>query len=380
MRFFVYNKDMKPQEQQSNTRKGIFVSVVGMALNLLLACSKIAVGIVTGFVSVIADGVNNLSDCGGGVVSIVSFRIADKPADKEHPYGHQRVEYVASLLISFIILTLAVQLMRESLETILSGVLSSSSLLVFVLLGSSIAVKAFMFLYYRMAYRKIHSDTLKAASVDSACDCFATSAVVIGLIVSRYTGFAADGWAGIFVSLFIVWEGVGILREAGSKLLGQAPDKTLFEAIRKYILADEAVLGLHDLHIYTYGTNNMFATAHIEMDASVPSMTAHETLDRIECEILKEYGVELTAHLDPVDQSDEEARELEQRVRAAVEGMVEGMNLHDFRIVRGATTRAVFEVGVPFSCKTKDKDLKCDIARTVRILGDYEPVVTIERE
>lgn len=370
---------MKPRKGKRR-QKGIVASTIGLALNLILACAKIALGIVTGLISVTADGVNNLSDCGSGIVSLISFRIAEKPADKEHPYGHQRAEYVASMLIAFLILTLAVQLLRDSLDAILSGALSKGGAVVFALLGVSIAVKMFLFIYYRIVAKKIGSDPLKAASVDSACDCLATLAVVVGLIVARYTGFAADGWAGILVALFIVWEGVGILREAGSKLLGQAPDKGFVDNIKSYILADKNILGLHDLRIYNYGKNNIFATVHIEMDARIPSLAAHATLDGIERAVREKFGVELTAHLDPVDLKDEEACELEQRVRAAIEGMVENMDVHDFRIVRGAKTKVVFEVGIPFSCKAKESELRNDIMRAVRVLGDYEPVVTIERE
>lgn len=361
-------------------RAGKRASLIGMALNFALAVAKIVTGFLAGLISVLADGINNLSDCGSGAVSFVSFRISAKPADKEHPFGHRRAEYVASMLIAVLVLVLAAELFRESLEKIISGEPSFGGWQIFLLLGISIAVKAGMFLFYKIAAKKSDSDTLRAAAVDSACDCLATLAVIIGLVISRFAGFPADGWAGVLVALFIVWQGVAILRDAGSKLLGQAPDPQLIASIKELIVSRPDVLGMHDLRVYGYGKGASFATAHIEMDAAIPAVASHEIVDGIEREVFDKLGVHLTAHYDPVDLNDEEAREAEARVRAAVEGMYDGMNVHDFRMVRGVKKTVVFEVGIPFSCKESDKEILSSIVRAVRILGDFEPVVEIERE
>lgn len=354
--------------------------MAGIALNFALAAAKITLGAVTGLVSVLADGVNNLSDCGSGIVSLVSFRIAQKPADKEHPYGHQRAEYVASMLISFLVLLLAVEFFRESLERVIADTPSQGPFYLYILLGVSVAVKAGMSLYYRAVAKKIGSDTLKAAGVDSACDCLATLAVIAGLAVSRFVSVPADGYAGVVVALFIAWEGLSLLREAGSKLLGQAPDPALVSRIRAIILGGEGVLGVHDLRVYRYGRDRFYATAHIEADAREPALLSHEHIDAAEREVLRLTGMELTAHFDPVDPDDAEARELEARIRAATEGMYGEMDLHDFRLVRGAKKKIVFEVGVPFDCKAKDGEIASAVCCAVRLLGDYEPCVTVERE
>lgn len=376
MQNFVYNESM----EEIRSKRGKTVSAIGIALNFVLAALKIAFGAVSGLISVLADGVNNLSDCGSGVVSLVSFRIAAKPADKEHPYGHGRAEYIASMIIGFLVLVLGVELIRESVMKIISGEMSESTLGIFILLGVSVAVKAGMFALYRVSGKRLNSDALKAASLDSACDCLATTAVVVGLIISRYTSFAAEGYAGAIVALFILWEGVQIAREAGSKLLGQAPDPALLENIRTIVLSEEFVLGMHDLRVYRYGSEKYFASAHVEMDASLPALASHEVIDGVERKVLKELGVEFTAHLDPVDLSDVEAKELEERIRASVEGMTEGLNLHDFRLVRGAHKKIIFEAGVPFACPEKDSEIQNNLERAVKLLGDYEPVVTVERE
>ncbi len=366
--------------ESSRLKRGKLVSAVGIALNFALAAIKIVYGALFSLVSVLADGFNNLSDCGSGAVSLVSFRIAAKPADKEHPYGHQRAEYVASMIIGFLVLLLAVELLRESVEKIISGTVSEAFWGIYVMLGVSVAVKAGMFVFYRVEARKLESDALKAAATDSLCDCIATLAVVIGLIVAQFTRLPADGYAGVLVALFIVWEGIAIVREASSKLIGQAPDAALLEELRAVILSGEGVLGVHDLRAYRYGPHKFFAVAHIEMDANLPALSAHEVIDGLELRIAESLGVEFTGHLDPVDLQDAEAKELEERIRAAVEGTVEGLNLHDFRLVRGTVDKIVFEAGIPFSCKKKDEEVRNDLERAVRLLCACEPVIRTERE
>ncbi len=355
-------------------------SALGMVCNLLLAAGKIAAGAVTGLLSVLADGVNNLSDCASSVVALISFRVAQKPADREHPYGHRRAEYVASMCIAFLVLVLAVEFARESLEKVTAGAGNASVWWVYLVLGVSVLVKAGMFFGYRAVAKRTDSDPLRAAATDSACDCVATLAVLAGALLSQFAGISADGWMGILVAIFIGWQGVKLLLEAGSKLLGQAPDEALVAQLRSILLTGEGVLGVHDLRVYGYGKGVTFATAHAEMDAQISALESHAVLDGLEKRILAETGVVMTLHLDPVVVGDEEAKELETRLRAAVEGTVEGMNIHDFRLVRGSTKKAVFEVGIPFNCPMSEREVENTVSRAVRLLGDYEPVVTVERE
>lgn len=375
----VYNSVME-QNETIRTKRGIVVSAVGIVLNALLAAAKMSLGLAFGLLSLAADGANNLSDCGSSAASLASFRISSKPADKEHPYGHQRAEYIASMLIGFLVLLLAVELLRESVGKIVAGGTAQGNVWIYVTLGVSVLVKAGMFALYRATAKAIGSDPLRAAATDSLCDCIATSAVALGVVLSETCGLPADGYAGLLVALFIVWQGVKIVREASSKLLGQAPDPAVSERIREFILNGNGVLGVHDLRIYRYGPNKYFATAHIEMPAGLPSVTAHEVIDGLERRVFAETGVELTAHLDPVDLKDSEAQSLKERICAATEGMTEGMELHDFRIVRGGRGKILFEVGIPFSCPKKDAEIKNDVERAVRLLCDYEPVISVERE
>ena len=361
-------------------RAGTAVSLIGIVLNVILAAAKIAVGLVFGLISVAADGFNNLSDCGSSVVSLASFRISEKPADKEHPYGHRRAEYVASMIIGFIVLFLSVELFREAVEKIIESPSFSGTWVVFLVLGVSIAVKAAMFVFYRISAKKLQSDTLRAAATDSLCDCVATLAVIVGAIVSYYTGVSIDGWMGLAVALFIAVQGVKLLVEMSSKLLGQAPDEELIKNLRAYLLSGEGVLGVHDLRILVYGREKYFATAHIELDAATPSIEAHAVLDGLEIGVAEKLGINLTAHLDPVDLADTEARELELKVKAELSGLVEGLEVHDFRLIRGVRTRVLFDAGVPFSCKLKDSELVEKIKNKLNLSDEYELLVMVDRE
>ena len=329
--------------------KGALTSAIGIVCNLLLAASKIIIGLIFGLVSVVADGFNNLGDCGSSAVTLVAFRISEKPADKEHPYGHRRAEYIAALVTGFFVLFFAAELVRESIEKIISNVLPETSWIIYLVLAISVAVKAAMFVFYRLTAKNLQSDSLKAAATDSLCDCIATTAVIIGVLILQFTDFPADGWAGILVALFILWQGVKIVKEASSKLLGQAPSAELLGKIKEIICAKEGIIGVHDLRVYSYGKDRIFSTVHVEMDANLPSLEAHAILDAIEHEVKDLLNVSLTAHFDPVDLQDGEALELEARVREAIEKMAADLELHDFRLIRGAVNKVIFDVETPYS-------------------------------
>lgn len=362
-----------------NKRRGIATAATGIACNVMLAAVKIAVGFTAGMISVVADGFNNLGDCGSGIVSLISVSVAAKPADKVHPYGHRRAEYIAAMITGFLVLVVAAELLNGSVVGIVDGALNATGWVVYTVLGVSVAVKAAMFVFYRVAARRIGSDSLKAAATDSLCDCISTAAVIVGAVLSEF-GIAADGWAGVAVSLFVGWQGINIVRDAGSKLLGQAPDERQVNRIKALIWSGEGVLGLHDLHIFCYGNGVAYATVHVEMDADLTSSQAHAVIDEIEHRVLAEEGVELTAHLDPVDTRDEQAILLEKTLRNALDGIVDGLEIHDFRLIRGAVDKMVFDAGIPFDCKLSDADVEHAILAAVRKIGDYEAAVTVERE
>lgn len=368
-----YNDGMKSRR----TKTGALVSCAGIALNFLLAAAKIAVGLLFGLVSVVADGLNNLSDCGSGVTALVSFYISDKPADKEHPFGHRRAEYLAAMVTGFLILFMAAETLRESVVRIAAGTSPSGSLTAILLLIGSVLLKAGMFALYRVFGARLGSDALKAAATDSLCDCFATVAVLAGIGLSRL-GLAADGWAGVIVAVFIGWQGIKILKEASSELLGHAPDPKLTAEIGRIIAGTDGVLGFHDLQIYSYGRGVSFATVHAEMDAAIPALDAHAVIDGIETEVREKTGVALTVHPDPVNLQDKEAERLAAAVRRAAGEAIEGIEVHDFRLIAGK--RAAFDAGVPYACKLSDEEVRERLSAIVRSLGDYETSVRVERE
>lgn len=363
----------------SNRARGVAAASVGIAVNVLLAAAKIVLGVLTGMVSVIADGFNNVGDCGSSAVSLVSVCVAAKPADKTHPYGHRRVEYIASMATGFLVLAVAVSLLKESIQKIIVGELDKVTPAVYVVLAVSVAAKAAMFVYYRITAAKIRSDSVRAAATDSLCDCIATAAVVVGAICAEF-GFAADGWAGVAVALFVGWQGVRLLWDASSKLLGQAPDVKQVQRIKSLILSYDGVLGMHDLRVFCYGNGVSYATVHIEMDCELPALRSHAVLDEIERAVFEQESVQLTAHLDPIDLRDSEAVELEKSLRKSVENIADGLEIHDFRLVRGVVNKIVFDAGVPFDCKLSNEAILRSIEQAVKELGDYELSVNVERE
>ncbi len=364
----------------SRAKTGIISSAVCMIANIALAAAKIAAGLVFGLISLTVDGFNNLSDCGSGVVSLASFQVAEKPADKEHPYGHRRAEYVASMIIGFIILFLAAELLRGSVEKAVTGEMPSGNLAAYIISALSIAVKVGLGTYLLVVSRKLQSETLRAAAVDSFCDCAATAAVIVGLLIADYGSVPADGYVGILVALFILWQGIAVLKKAISELLGQAPDEKLVKGVRDFLTAGENVRGVHDLRVLNYGRGMYYATAHVEMDSRIPPLEAHSVLDGMEHGVYDKFGVNLTIHLDPVDLSDSEALELEKRVKEALASENVGLNVHDFRLVRGAKKKLVFDVAAPYSSKLTDAEIREKIKDILSLPDEYTLSVTVERE
>ncbi len=368
--------------KHSRENLGKISSIIGVFANIILAVGKIIIGLMFGFISVLADGLNNLSDCGSSVLSFVSFKMSSKPADKEHPYGHERIEYISSMIVAFIILILAFELAKESLQKIIFPQALAFSLVVVAVLVLSILVKGGMFVYFNLMSKKINSDILKATALDSLTDCISTSAVLISIIISQLFGVNIDGYAGILVSLFIAWSGFKILKETISKLIGQAPDKELISSIKQRILKRSEVLGIHDLNVYCYGPNKYFASVHIELDAAIDALSAHELIDDIEREFAQQTNVALTGHHDPIVVDDEEVNAMREAVSKIVKNLDSSFSMHDFRMVKGvAKTNLIFEIAVPFETKISDEEIteytKAEIAK---IDKKYNPVIMVEKQ
>ena len=370
--------------QKSNADKrastGKIASFVGIFANLILAGCKIAVGILFGVISVLADGLNNLTDCGNSTISLISFKLSSRPADKEHPFGHERIEYVCSLIVAFLVLLVAFSTAKESIGKIISPTKTVFSYWVLGALLFSIIIKLCLFLYYRKTALKIDSSILKANSVDCLTDCISTTVVAIGFIVSKFTSVNIDGYAGVLVSLFIAWSAIGILREIFSKLIGQAPDAQMIADIKSKILAHDGVLDVHDLSVYSYGPNKYFASAHIEVDANKDVLISHELVDDIEREFATTTNVILTGHLDPIVTDNEEVNLLKEKVLTAVQNLDSAFTIHDFRMVCGERrTNVLFDVAIPYETKiSKDQILNYLVEILHAIDPKYCPIITVE--
>ncbi len=365
---------------EKRTFLGKVASVVGIVVNILLALGKILVGTLFGVISVFADGLNNLTDCGSSIISMLSFKLSSKPADKEHPFGHERIEYICSLVVAFIILLVAFETIKESVNKIITPTTLEFSYVIIAVLGGSILAKLGLFFYYKKLSKKIDSSILSATAVDSLSDCISTSVVLISLLISKFTGFNIDGYAGVLVSLFIGYSAVNILKEVFSTLIGKAPDNELLTEIKERVLSYDGVLGVHDLSVYSYGPNKYFASVHVEVDAKIDVLISHELVDLIEKDFLEKTGIVLTGHLDPIVIDDERVNQLKTKIVKIVTDIDTSFSLHDFRVVFGENrTNILFDIAVPYDTKMSKDEIKAILDSEVAKLDErYCLVVTIE--
>ena len=337
-------------------------SIMSMVLNVLLAAGKILCGVLFGAISVLADGFNNLSDCGSNIITVTGATLSSKPADKEHPFGHARGEYIAAMAVAFIILLLAVELLFESIEKIIGGMGTEFSIIAVVVLAVGIAVKLFMFIYNRYLGKKHSSEILIATAADSLSDVIASAFVLISIIVAHFTDFNPDGYVGCAVAIVIAVSGIKILKRTISELIGESPNKELTDEIKKVLLSYEGIYGVHDLAVHSY-VNKYYASVHAEIDAEIPVLAAHELIDKIEKDFASNTDILLTIHLDPIILHDSEAMLRQQKVEACVKAVDEQYCMHDFREIKcGDETKFVFEVCVPYKSKESNTEIERKIA------------------
>ena len=363
-------------------RYGKIASVIGILANVVLAGAKILVGALFGVLSILADGLNNLSDCGSSAMSLISFKLSNKPADKEHPFGHERIEYVLSMVVAFLILLIAFELLKESIGKILSPTALAFDFLIVAVLVFSILTKFFLYFYNTSVAKKINSQILKATAIDCLSDCISTTVVLIALVVGKLTGFNLDGYAGIFVAGFVAYAGIGVLKETMSHLVGKAPEKEVVDSIKERILSYSEVYGIHDLSVYCYGPNKYFASVHVEVDASIDVMESHELVDTIEQDFFDNTNIVLTGHLDPIVVNDEEVNQMRIKVANIVTDIDSEFSIHDFRMVKGPNnTNLIFDLAVPYECKMADAQIKEILLEKINNLdGNYRLVVKVEKQ
>ncbi len=378
-RLFV--KDYRNHEDPHvRSAYGKLAGIVGIACNLLLFAGKLMIGMLSGSVSITADAVNNLSDASGSIVTLLGFKLAEKPADKDHPYGHARMEYLSGLTVAVLILLIGLELAKSSLEKILHpGPVEFSPALVAVLL-LSIALKLWMAHFNRKLGRKIDSEALAATAADSRNDVLATSAVLLACVVGHLTDWMVDGYAGALVALFILWSGFGLVKDTIDPLLGMAPNPELVRMVGREIAGYDKVLGQHDLMVHDYGPGRRFASVHVEMDSREDPLVCHEIIDGIERDFLEQHNIHLVVHYDPVVVGDEET----DRMRALVETTVHEIDLrfsvHDFRMVRKpGRTDLLFDLVIPYELNEEREEIERQIeARLQAEGGRYHAVITFD--
>ena len=338
---------------------GKLAGLTGIVCNCLLTVLKLVIGLLVGSMAIIADGVNNLSDAASSLTTLLGFRMAQRPADKQHPYGHARYEYLSGLAVAALILLIGAELVKSSIAKIIKPEPIDISAATIALLAASVAVKLWMSGFYKTLGKKINSTALYATSVDSRNDVISTCAVLLGCLVNYLFGLNIDGCVGLAVAIFILYSSVGIAKDTISPLLGQQADDELVDKITELVLSHEKVLGVHDLLVHDYGPGRCYASAHVELSADEDPMACHDIIDDIECDVLEKMNVHFVIHYDPVVQNDAEQNEMRRTVGEIIRELNPAFSIHDFRIVRGsAQSKLVFDLGVPYSMIEKKKEIK----------------------
>lgn len=361
---------------------GKLAGMIGIICNLLLAAGKLILGWIIGSVSIVADGANNLTDGASSVVTFLGFRMAQHPADKEHPYGHARYEYLSGLIVAVLILFVGVELAKTSFDKIFHPVSVPVSPAVLAILLGTAAVKLWMAGFFRTLGKRVNSVTLLAAAADSRNDILATSAVLAGCLVQYFFQVSIDGYVGLAMAVFILWSGISVVRSTISPLLGQQADRELVKNIEKLILSHTPVLGIHDLLVHDYGPGQCYASVHVELSAEEDPLRCHDIIDDIEWDALQELNVHLVIHYDPVVQNDEEQNEMQETVQQILSDLDPRLSMHDFRLVRGASQKKlVFDLSVPYSMIQDHTRIKTQIDEALQCLEKaYTTVIRFDAE
>ena len=377
-RLFVKNHQ-DAQNPAVRTAYGTMVSITGIIVNLILFAAKFLVGSLFGAISIVGDAVNNLSDAGTQIISLISFRIAAKPADREHPFGHARIEYVTSMIVSFLVMLVGFELLKSSVSQIFSPERPDSSPIAIIVLIGSMLCKLWLGLFNRTIGKRIDSSVMRATAADSLSDVFATGAVLVATVLPMiFTDMKwnPDAYMGVIVAALIMVAGFRILNESKNAILGEAPSEEIVKQITDVVDKYEGALGIHDMVVHNYGPGRIIASLHIEVDGSIDVFETHDMIDTIEKELREACGIEATIHMDPIVTDDEQVTALRQKTAEAVQKIHPSMQIHDFRFVAGAThTNLIFDVVVPFEVKMSEAEVKSAVTEKVKEIDSTYCVV-----
>lgn len=378
----IFVKDRENVENpQVREQYGMLSSGVGVCCNLVLFTVKFLLGTLTNSIAIAADAFNNLSDVGSSVVTLVGFKMASKPADKDHPFGHGRIEYLSGLAISFFILMVGVEVGKSSIEKIFHPEPVEFSIVAIIGLAASIGVKLWMAYFNQKLGRKIGSAAMEATAVDSRSDAISTTATLISVVAAAFTTLPIDGVMGTIVSVMILLAGYGAAKDTLSPLLGQKPDEELVKNLEKMMMSYEGVLGIHDLIVHDYGPSRRFASLHAEVPVNQDIMLSHDIIDTAEREIGKALNLELVIHMDPIETDNELTNEMRQIVLQNVREINPEFNIHDFRMVHGGElTNLIFDITVPIETKMENAEIQAAIEQKMKEINpNYFTVTLVDR-
>lgn len=378
----LFVKDHEKVENQGvRTSYGILASIVGIICNIILFAIKLGIGMVINSISVMADAFNNLSDAASSIISFLGVKLANRPADQEHPFGHGRYEYIAAMIMSFLVLQVGISCMQSSIQKILHPESTGFQIVLVGILCISVLIKVWLGMFNRMLGERISSTMMKATAADAMGDVLITSATIISIIIARVTGLKIDGYMGVIVSVIILFAGFNIAKDTLEPLLGQAISPEIYKKVTQKVESYQGIIGTHDLIVHNYGPSHTMATIHAEVPNNLGFETAHETIDLIEREVLKELKIFLVIHMDPVEVNNEVVRKLKIEVIKEVKGLEENATIHDFRMVNGEQQiNLIFDLVVPHSYTEKEEEqLLADVVTAISNKDErYQCVITLE--
>ncbi len=378
----IFIKD-KDQYQNPNTRSayGKLCGGFGIFLNICLFVGKLIAGLLSNSIAIIADAVNNLSDAASSAITLIGFKISEQKPDKDHPYGHGRVEYISGLLISIAIVFMGFELIKSSIEKIIHPQEMACDMITVAILVASILVKIYMFSYNRSIGKKIESVVMSATATDSLSDTIATFVVLLSTLIYQFTGLNIDAYCGVLVGLFILYSGCNAAKETISPLLGQPPKPEFVDQIKDLVMSHEEILGIHDMIVHDYGPGRIMASLHAEVDSKGNIMEIHDLIDRIENEIQEQCNCQAVIHMDPILVNDPYTDELKEKVRKMIDELDPNIHFHDFRVVKGPThTNIIFDIVLPFDYQYKDEYVVDFIRNKLSALeGNFNGVINIDK-
>ena len=380
IKFFIKNSE-ETNNPSVREKYGMLSGGVGIFCNILLFIGKLSVGLISASISIMADAFNNLSDAASSVVTLVGFKMAGRPADDQHPFGHGRIEYISGLIISTVVMMMGLEFVKSSIEKIINPASIEIGIYSIIILLMSILLKLWMSIFNKKIGDRINSSTIKAISMDSLADVAATATALIGAIISYMCGVYVDGYAGVLVALFIIYTGFTTARETLSPLLGQAPDKEFVDKIEKKVLSYDNIVGVHDLIVHNYGFNNSLVSLHAEVPCDINILKIHETIDMVERDIKKDFNCDIVIHMDPIATDDNAVNSVKYEIESIVKSIDERLNIHDFRMVQADSfTNLIFDLVVPHMFELKDDEIESIInEKIIALNSSYRLVLNIDK-